>query len=632
MEQTNNNFPRFEKGQVLTSEALNNYFGYLDEQQRLTRAKLLGVGIIDGLETKLSGNKLTITKGTAVTADGYLIELKEDTTYNLIYEYDKKNMLAKQSPLSNAVDKDFETVLNNVEYAFYKDESDASKHNLSSTLKTSIPSAWETNYVLALMVDFVSHDSITLCNELSCDIVQSNYQIEIRPVLINKTLIDEDYFVDLTTSEVEVSLDKITAGIKLNPQQPHKFFINTYQQLHDSITSAINDQIKIIITQCGKFLFNNFAASDIGNTTYLIYAMDTIVNHQYNSKNTHFSGYYLDFLIQLRTAIREFLITYHDFSWKYKKIPNNTKAFPRIVVIGFEDLRRQIRFMLDNSYMNDLTILRKHFYRIICMSNSFYSNNEDCIKSISEKEFSGCYIKKGSKLEEREIPGFYDTTKLKNWYAHSYADTATISYKNWPEKYEQAPIISDYYLIFDNYYGRSLYDFNQAYYNSKTPGYPYQIHYINVVTETWPDFFSINEVGYGLEKDDYKEIMDYVKSKSSKLNKEESIFENVINSIVYRLPLNWKSDDFIQLLSDIDNWIENPPDTGHEDDYFKNIYAVDYLDRTKRFLSQFCDITNANFMVGGCRSGGDLYVFYSGDNDESGHGKNNFIVLIVGTC
>lgn len=631
MEQTNNNYPRFEKGQVLTSQALNSYFGYLDEQQRLTRAKLLGVGIIDGLETKLSGNKLTITKGTAVTADGYLIELKEDTTYNRIYEYDKKNMLAKQSPLSDAIDKDFETVLNNVKYVYYKDESDATKHNVNPKSNVSLPSDWKTTYVLALMVDFVSQDSITQCSELSCDIVQSNYQIEIRPVLMMYSCIGKDYFTNLIDPKIEVSLDKITAGIILNLRKPLEFFDNTYNQLIASIISTINGQIRNIITTFGKLLFNNSAASDIGNTTYLIYAMDSIVSHQYNSKNTRFSGYYLDFLIQLRTAIREFLITYHDFIWKYKRIPNNVKVYPRIVIIGFEDLCRQTRFLQDNSYMEDLTILRKHFYRIISMSNSFYSNNEDCIKSISKKEFSGCYIKKGSKLEEREIPGFYDTAKLKNWCAHSYADTALLSYKNWPEKYEQAPIISDYYLIFYNYYGRSLNDFNTAYHHSKTPGYPYQIHYINVVTETWPDFFSINEAGYGLEKDDYKKIMDYVKSNSSKL-KKESIFEKVIDSIVYRLPLDWGSDEFVQLLSDIDNWIENPPDTGHQDDYYRNIYAVDYLDRTKRFLSQFCDIKDANFMVGGCRSGGDLYVFYSGDKDESGYGDNNFIVLMVGTC
>ena len=139
MEQTNNNFPRFEKGQVLTSQALNNYFGYLDEQQRLTRAKLLGIGIINGLEYELYGNKLIIKKGTAVTADGYLIDLPEDTTYTMAYEYNpKSNMLAKCNPLTEKDDDDFKNVLNHVKYVLYKDESDAVLHKQSPKNKKKI--------------------------------------------------------------------------------------------------------------------------------------------------------------------------------------------------------------------------------------------------------------------------------------------------------------------------------------------------------------------------------------------------------------------------------------------------------------------------------------------------------------
>lgn len=639
MEQTNNNFPRFEKGQVLTSEALNNYFGYLDEQQRLTRAKLLGVGIIDGLETKLSGNKLTITKGTAVTADGYLIELKEDTTYNLIYEYDKKNMLAKQSPLSDAVDKDFETVLNNVKYVFYKDESDATRHNLSSTASNSMPKNWETDYVLALMVDFDSQDTITKCNELSCDIVQSNYQIEIRPVLINYSCIGKDYYINLNTPDVEESV-KTTAKIVLNPKKPLSFYIDTYRQLQESIVSEINFQIFSILNAYKKFLFNTNVTGEIENATALLCLMEDIINKQKKSKSTRFSGYYLDFLIQLRTAIREFINTFLEFTWKYKKIPNDAKAFPRIVIIGFGDLRRQTRFWQGNSYMDDITILRKHFYRIVSMSESFYKNinNEDYVKSISNKELSGCYIKKGSKLGERDIPGFYVTKQqdglCDNWQAHSHTESL-LSYKNWLDKYEQIPILSDfsdYYLVFDNYYGRSLNEFNIAYNNSKVPGYSYKVHYIHIDSESGPDYFSINEDGYGLEKGHYKDMMDYVKDRSSKLNEEGSIFEKVINSIVNRQPINWKTNDLIELFSNIDYWLENPPVPNMEDMVYWNKDSADYLKRTKSFLSQFCDITDAMLMIGGCRAGGDLYVFYSGDKDKNGYGDNNFIALMVGTC
>ena len=186
MEQNNHTYPKFEEGQVLTSKAMNSYFGYVDEQERLTRAQLLGVGIINGLEFNYKDNAITITKGTAVTADGYLIELPKDTTYTLAYEYDKNSdMLAKRNPLKETDDEEFNKMLSHIKYVLYENESDASKHNQNLSKSKNIPEDL-SKYIISLMVDFVSQDTITQCNELSCDIVQSNFQIEIRPVLINQ--------------------------------------------------------------------------------------------------------------------------------------------------------------------------------------------------------------------------------------------------------------------------------------------------------------------------------------------------------------------------------------------------------------------------------------------------------------
>ena len=39
----NNHFPVFEANQVLTSQHLNDIFGYLDQQTRLTRSNLIGL-------------------------------------------------------------------------------------------------------------------------------------------------------------------------------------------------------------------------------------------------------------------------------------------------------------------------------------------------------------------------------------------------------------------------------------------------------------------------------------------------------------------------------------------------------------------------------------------------------------
>lgn len=82
-------FPKFVPDQLLTSEDLNNVFGYLDEQNRITRTNLVGIGIVCGLQLQVNNaqSTVTITKGCGVTSQGYLIAV-ETTGYTLFRKYD----------------------------------------------------------------------------------------------------------------------------------------------------------------------------------------------------------------------------------------------------------------------------------------------------------------------------------------------------------------------------------------------------------------------------------------------------------------------------------------------------------------------------------------------------------------
>lgn len=72
-------YPVFENNQVLTSTQLNELAAYLDQQTRLTRNRLIGIGCVCGLVPGYDSvtNKLTITEGTGVTSEGYLLETGE---------------------------------------------------------------------------------------------------------------------------------------------------------------------------------------------------------------------------------------------------------------------------------------------------------------------------------------------------------------------------------------------------------------------------------------------------------------------------------------------------------------------------------------------------------------------------
>ncbi len=87
-----NNYPVFESSQVLTSGQLNQMIKYLDQQNRLTRITLLGMGVVCGMKLNCETNietettTLTISKGVGVTSEGFLITIGDcPTTRYRIY-------------------------------------------------------------------------------------------------------------------------------------------------------------------------------------------------------------------------------------------------------------------------------------------------------------------------------------------------------------------------------------------------------------------------------------------------------------------------------------------------------------------------------------------------------------------
>lgn len=79
----------FEKDQVLTPEQLNSLSGYLDDQERLTRVALIGVGIACGLWATLDGNRVRLSHGVGTTTDGDLAFLPQASLYDRYKPYDR---------------------------------------------------------------------------------------------------------------------------------------------------------------------------------------------------------------------------------------------------------------------------------------------------------------------------------------------------------------------------------------------------------------------------------------------------------------------------------------------------------------------------------------------------------------
>jgi len=172
MQPTQFNYPEFVPDQVLTSSNLNDMFDYLDEQDRLTRTNLIGVGIVCGLEvtTNNAGTQLTISAGCGVTSGGYLITFPQTT-----FTQRKSYNAVKQLIYEKFVDGASSTQLYNLDELF---ESAVVEGGIALT------QSYLKDKVVLLFVELLE-DNAKNCDPGSCDDKGKNIDITFRPLLIS---------------------------------------------------------------------------------------------------------------------------------------------------------------------------------------------------------------------------------------------------------------------------------------------------------------------------------------------------------------------------------------------------------------------------------------------------------------
>ncbi|MEU4156362.1 hypothetical protein [Actinoplanes sp. NPDC026670] len=106
MNTVNDTYAVYQANQVLTEAQLNETRDYLDEQERLTRADLIGIGILCGLDASLAGTTVSLTKGCGVTSQGYLIVEPNDVDLLFWNDYTLPDQLP-YPPLHDGTGKQF---------------------------------------------------------------------------------------------------------------------------------------------------------------------------------------------------------------------------------------------------------------------------------------------------------------------------------------------------------------------------------------------------------------------------------------------------------------------------------------------------------------------------------------------
>lgn len=166
-------FAVFERDQVLTHAQLNEIGTWFDQQERLTRSALLGVGIAAGLRVATDGSAVSLGAGLGITTDGDLVRLPAAVSFAHLRPYDAS--APQYAPLL------IDGVLPDIVELTDPDDP------LGAPI-ASLPGALDGRVVLLLAETTLSDPD--LCTGADCDNLGRERQQRLRFLLIPRALAD----------------------------------------------------------------------------------------------------------------------------------------------------------------------------------------------------------------------------------------------------------------------------------------------------------------------------------------------------------------------------------------------------------------------------------------------------------
>lgn len=465
---TQNRYPEFIPNQILTNVQLNQLHTYLDEQNRLTRTHLVGMGIICGLQVQVvdeGGNdrSIKISRGYGVTSEGYMIEIPQP------YETKSYNLPGITAPL---VDIDPEAIIDEVvltnvrnyvdpyqklnedenpvpEYKPWLDDPNDGK-DPSHLLDTQIPilelltedqlnhqlfveqtgnvsetlnSGHLTNKVLVLYLETYPKD-LKSCLTTDCTQNGLDKLLTVRALLIDKDCLEQ--IEPCTGLEELIDIPRLHHGLlqtnsSINTLDTSADLNDAYKDMAGYIRARITTLLPNSFAACEGFLNIHDLTNDIANLENFLLGTEVA---------DEFTQYHFDYYKDLATAYNEF--TKHICSLiKDCCIEGN---FPKHLMLGCVD---QALFSVNDSYRHhfmpsparnvlreDLQKAEKLLRRIFALAQNF---------TLPETEIPHIRITPSQSeqypLGERAMPYYYGPSEVENnWQPQNCCSSPVLSY------------------------------------------------------------------------------------------------------------------------------------------------------------------------------------------------------------
>lgn len=407
-------YRKFVDNQVLTDDQLNAALDHLNYQDQLSRVLLSGVGIVCGLHLSLNTNgeaSVKITSGAAVTTDGNLLKMGENT-YKGFKRFKDDNV-----KYSHFLQDDASMPLWELEI----DTDPSDVHSLED-FESEAGFSLEEAIAVLYIEDYLKEQED--CSPVDCDTQGREVVNTIRVLLVSPENAENIAQGDSILSDL-LSLEKeplnntfppmYTPRIVLDSDDAEDF--NTFKDAYDVSFSRIAKYIK----QLGSIsLFKKvFESEDINPVSDL----EDILNRAFNGQ------YQYDFYKDLVTAYNEL----RGLLKKYYAICcPDPDAFPKHVLLGSlvkSDTPWRHKFYPSPilNHPNSLDSLKSAFRRLLLMIKDFSTEIKKEIKITPSR--NGHF-----RLGKQAIPFYYD---LEN-----SVDPVSF-FENWKE--EDIELVPNYY-------------------------------------------------------------------------------------------------------------------------------------------------------------------------------------------
>jgi hypothetical protein len=353
-------YPHFVPNQVLTNTQLNQLRTYLDQQERLTRIRLVGKGIVCGLTWSIGNdNAITIHEGYGVTSDGYLIEL-EETTYTGAHPYVDPDVDADGVPeydpwVKNNQQIDITALIEDFTMGTEDEPGDAGDIT-AGTLQDRV------------LVLYLEQEDVDLksCLVTECDNKGLNIRLNVKALLIPK-----DVPLDLCESTPSlIHIPRFHAGLlhiagppdRLDEVTTVSHVNDTYRQIAQDFELLLSTRIQDAFTQYGTFLDLDSAEID---------ALNKLSDHLTGGPGS-LNQYHYDLVKDLAQAYNEFITCACELITDCCPVSD----FPRHLMLGAIDREEGFRhvFMpspVRNVMHADLEKVTKYFRRMLALVAHF---------------------------------------------------------------------------------------------------------------------------------------------------------------------------------------------------------------------------------------------------------------------